>query len=118
VATTAELDGVQWVISGQKVWTSLAHWAQWCFVVARTEKGFKRHAGLSYLLVPLDQPGVEIRPIVQLTGDSEFNEVFFDDARTDGRQGHGRVDIARWRFRRMAAAVPVLARGHHLRRIQ
>ncbi len=83
VSTTAELDGDQWVINGQKVWTSLAHWAQWCFVVARTEKGSKRHAGLSYLLVPLDQPGVEVRPIVQLTGDSEFNEVFFDDARTD-----------------------------------
>ena len=83
VSTTAVLDGDQWVINGQKVWTSLAHWAQWCFVVARTEKGSKRHAGLSYLLVPLDQPGVDVRPIVQLTGDSEFNEVFFDDARTD-----------------------------------
>ncbi|MBO0864375.1 MAG: acyl-CoA dehydrogenase family protein [Mycobacterium sp.] len=83
VSTTAVLDGDQWVINGQKVWTSLAHWAQWCFVVARTEKGSKRHAGLSYLLVPLDQPGVQIRPIIQLTGDSEFNEVFFDDARTD-----------------------------------
>jgi alkylation response protein AidB-like acyl-CoA dehydrogenase len=83
VSTTAVLDGDQWVINGQKVWTSLAHWAQWCFVVARTEKGSKRHAGLSYLLVPLDQAGVQIRPIVQLTGDSEFNEVFFDDARTD-----------------------------------
>jgi alkylation response protein AidB-like acyl-CoA dehydrogenase len=83
VSTTAELAGDQWVINGQPVWTSLAHWAQWCFVVARTEKGSKRHTGLSYLLVPLDQPGVEIRPIVQLTGDSEFNEVFFDDARTD-----------------------------------
>ncbi|MCV7055904.1 acyl-CoA dehydrogenase IpdE1 [Mycolicibacterium gilvum] len=82
VSTTATLDGDEWVINGQKVWTSLAHWAQWCFVVARTEKGSKRHAGLSYLLVPLQQPGVEIRPIIQLTGDSEFNEVFFDDART------------------------------------
>ena len=80
---SAVRDGDEWVINGQKVWTSLAHWAQWCFVVARTEKGSKRHAGLSYLLVPLDQPGVEIRPIVQLTGDSEFNEVFFTDARTD-----------------------------------
>src|SRR6202165_1055628 len=77
VSTTAELDGDQWVINGQKVWTSLAHLSQWCFVVARSEKGSKRHAGLSYLLVPLDQPGVEIRPIVQLTGDSELNEVFF-----------------------------------------
>ncbi|OFJ53744.1 acyl-CoA dehydrogenase IpdE1 [Mycolicibacterium grossiae] len=83
VATSAELDGDQWIINGQKVWTSLAHWAQWCFVVARTEKGSKRHAGLSFLLVPLEQPGVQIRPIIQLTGDSEFNEVFFDDARTD-----------------------------------
>ena len=83
VSTTAVLDGDAWVINGQKVWTSLAHWAQWCFVVARSEKGSKRHAGLSYLLVPLDQPGVEVRPIIQLTGDSEFNEVFFDDARTD-----------------------------------
>lgn len=83
VATSAELDGDQWIVNGQKVWTSLAHWAQWCFVVARTEKGSKRHAGLSFLLVPLEQPGVQIRPIIQLTGDSEFNEVFFDDARTD-----------------------------------
>jgi alkylation response protein AidB-like acyl-CoA dehydrogenase len=83
VSTTAELDGDQWVINGQKVWTSMAHLSQWCFVVARTEKGSKRHAGLSYLLVPLDQPGVEIRPIVQLTGTADFNEVFFDDARTD-----------------------------------
>jgi len=106
VSTTAELDGDQWVINGQKVWTSLAHWAQWCFVVARTEKGSKRHAGLSYLLVPLDQPGVQIRPIVQLTGDSEFNEVFFDDARTDadlvvGQPGDGwRVAMGTLTFER------------------
>ena len=83
VSTSAELRGGQWFINGQKVWTSLAHWAQWCFVLARSEKGSRRHSGLSYLLVPLDQPGVEIRPIIQLTGDSEFNEVFFTDARTD-----------------------------------
>jgi alkylation response protein AidB-like acyl-CoA dehydrogenase len=95
-----------WVINGQKVWTSLAHLSQWCFVVARTEKGSKRHSGLSYLLVPLDQPGVEIRPIVQLTGDSEFNEVFFDDARTDanlvvGEPGDGwRVAMGTLTFER------------------
>src|SRR6201998_122516 len=83
VSTTAELDGHQWVINGQKVWTSLAHLSQWCFVVARTEKGSKRHAGLSYLLVPLDQPGVDVRPINQLTGDSGFKEGFFAEARTD-----------------------------------
>ncbi|WNG92401.1 acyl-CoA dehydrogenase IpdE1 [Mycobacterium sp. ITM-2016-00318] len=106
VSTTAELDGDHWVINGQKVWTSLAHWAQWCFVVARSEKGSKRHAGLSYLLVPLDQPGVEVRPIVQLTGDSEFNEVFFDDARTEadlvvGEPGDGwRVAMGTLMFER------------------
>ncbi len=100
------LDGDHWVINGQKVWTSLAHWAQWCFVVVRSEKGSKRHAGLSYLLVPLDQPGVEIRPIIQLTGDSEFNEVFFDDARTDadlvvGEPGDGwRVAMGTLTFER------------------
>ncbi|MGH3451381.1 MAG: acyl-CoA dehydrogenase family protein [Haloechinothrix sp.] len=82
VATTAVLDGAEWVITGQKVWTSLAHVADWCFVIARTEPGSKRHHGLSYLLVPLRQPGVEVRPIEQLTGTSEFNEVFFDGART------------------------------------
>jgi alkylation response protein AidB-like acyl-CoA dehydrogenase len=77
------LVGREWSITGQKVWTSLAHLADWCFVVARTEPGSSRHHGLSYLLVPMHQSGVEVRPIVQLTGTSEFNEVFFDDARTD-----------------------------------
>jgi alkylation response protein AidB-like acyl-CoA dehydrogenase len=106
VSTTAVLDNDEWVINGQKVWTSLAHWAQWCFVVVRSEKGSKRHAGLSYLLVPVDQPGVEVRPIVQLTGDSEFNEVFFDDARTDaslvvGQPGDGwRVAMGTLTFER------------------
>ncbi|MFI0978818.1 acyl-CoA dehydrogenase family protein [Streptomyces sp. NPDC021093] len=85
VRTRAALspEGDAWVVNGQKIWTSLAHESQWCFVVARSEPGSRRHAGLSYLLVPMDQPGVEVRPIVQLTGTSEFNEVFFDDARTD-----------------------------------
>lgn len=83
VATTAIPDGGQWVITGQKVWTSLAHVADWCFVLARTEPGSRRGAGLSYLLVPMRQPGVTVRPIRQLTGTSEFNEVFFDGARTD-----------------------------------
>jgi alkylation response protein AidB-like acyl-CoA dehydrogenase len=106
VSTSAVLSGDEWIINGQKVWTSLAHWAQWCFVIARSEKGSKRHNGLAYLLVPLDQPGVEIRPIVQLTGDSEFNEVFFTDARTDaglvvGEPGDGwRVAMGTLQFER------------------
>jgi alkylation response protein AidB-like acyl-CoA dehydrogenase len=84
VATSAALEGGDWVVHGQKVWTSLAHWADWCFVLARTSRpqAGSRHAGISYLLVPMPQDGVVVRPIVQLTGDSEFNEVFFDGART------------------------------------
>ena len=82
IATRAVRDGDEFVLEGQKVWTSLAHVAQWAFVLARTEVGSTRHHGLSYLLVPMDQPGVDVRPIRQITGTSEFNEVFFDGART------------------------------------
>ena len=94
VKTIGDLRDGQWHVTGQKVWTSLAHEADWCFVVCRTEAGSQRHRGLSYLLVPMRQPGVEIRPIVQLTGTSEFNEVFFDGARTEadnvvGSRGDG-----------------------------
>ena len=83
VSTTAVPDGDEWVVTGQKVWTSLAHVADWCFVLARSEPGSRRSAGLSYLLVPMRQPGITVRPIRQLTGTSEFNEVFFDGARTE-----------------------------------
>jgi alkylation response protein AidB-like acyl-CoA dehydrogenase len=83
VRTSARLRDGEWHVSGQKVWTSLAHVADWCFVLARTDPGAERHRGLSYLLVPMRQPGVEIRPIRQLTGTAEFNEVFFDDARAE-----------------------------------
>lgn len=92
VATRAELQGDEWVINGQKVWTSLAQQSDWCFVIARTTEGSHRHAGLSYLLVPMDQPGVEVRPIIQLTGTSEFNEVFFDNAKTAQDMVVGEVD--------------------------
>jgi alkylation response protein AidB-like acyl-CoA dehydrogenase len=81
VSTRARLDAGEWHLDGQKVWTSLAQFADWCFVLARTDPAAERHRGLSYLLVPMRQSGVEVRPIVQLTGTSEFNEVFFDDAR-------------------------------------
>ncbi|MBK1785926.1 acyl-CoA dehydrogenase family protein [Prauserella cavernicola] len=106
VSTSARIEGDTWVVTGQKTWTSLAHVADWCFVLARTEPGSRRHAGLSYLLVPLRQDGVEVRPIRQLTGTSEFNEVFFDGARTPasmvvGEPGDGwRVAMATLGFER------------------
>ncbi|WP_107465288.1 acyl-CoA dehydrogenase family protein [Streptomyces sp. MA5143a] len=82
-----------YTVTGQKIWTSLAHEADWCFVLARTEPGSRRHHGLSFLLVPMAQPGrVEVRPIRQMTGTSEFNEVFFDGARAThvvGAEGDG-----------------------------
>ena len=82
VQTRARLEGDAWVIEGQKVWTSWAQWSDWCFVVCRSDPGSSRHHGLSYLLVPMKQPGIEIRPIVQITGTSEFSEVFYNGART------------------------------------
>jgi len=106
VSTAARLEDGEWVITGQKIWTSLAHVADWCFVLARTEPGSQRHRGLSYLLVPLRQDGVTVRPIDQLTGTSEFNEVFFDGARTPadlvvGEPGDGwRVAMATLGFER------------------
>jgi alkylation response protein AidB-like acyl-CoA dehydrogenase len=106
VQTRATRDGDAWVVSGQKVWTSLAHVSHWCFVVARTDPASTRHAGLSFLLVPMRQPGVEVRPIVQITGGGEFNEVFFDEARTGsdlvvGEVGQGwRVAMALLGFER------------------
>jgi alkylation response protein AidB-like acyl-CoA dehydrogenase len=82
VQTRALLDGDRWVLQGQKVWTSMAHFADWAFVVARTEKGSAGPKGLSYLLVPMRQEGITVRPIRQMTGEAEFNEVFFDGAET------------------------------------
>jgi alkylation response protein AidB-like acyl-CoA dehydrogenase len=82
VQTRAVLDGDEWVVDGQKVWTTLAHRAQWCFAVVRTDPDAPPHKGLSYVLVPMDQSGVTVRPLRQMTGTAEFNEVFFDGART------------------------------------
>lgn len=83
VRTRAWREGDDWVIEGQKVWTSLAQFSDWIFVIARSEDGSKGPKGLSFLLVPVDQPGVTVRPIHQITGEAEFNETFFDSARTD-----------------------------------
>jgi alkylation response protein AidB-like acyl-CoA dehydrogenase len=80
--TAAVLDGEEWVINGQKIWTSRAHLANWICVLARTDPAAAKHRGISFLMCPMDQPGVEVRPIKMLNGESEFCEVFFDGART------------------------------------
>ncbi|MEY4229970.1 MAG: hypothetical protein RLZZ362_819 [Actinomycetota bacterium] len=79
--TTAVLDGDEWVINGQKVWTTGGHHADYCFLLTRTDPDAPKHKGISYLLVPMRQPGVEVRGIVQPDGTAEFCEVFFTDAR-------------------------------------
>ncbi|MFY1675750.1 acyl-CoA dehydrogenase family protein [Streptomyces sp. WMMC905] len=92
VRTRAEPDGDSWVVTGHKTWTSMAPQADWCFLLARTEATGAPREDLSCLLVPLDQPGVDVRPIRQLTGTSEFAEVYFDGARSDhvvGAPGDG-----------------------------
>ena len=88
----AVLDGDEWVINGQKIWTSAGHLANWIFVLTRTDPDAPKHRGISFLLCPVDQPGVEVRPIEMLTGESEFNEVFFSDARTAKENVIGEVN--------------------------
>lgn len=82
LGTKAVLDGDEWVVNGQKIWTSSGHTANWIFVLCRTNPEAPKHKGISFLLVPLDQPGVELRPIVNINNRHDFNEVFFTDART------------------------------------
>jgi alkylation response protein AidB-like acyl-CoA dehydrogenase len=94
VATRAVLDGEDWVVNGQKVWSSWAHIADWCILLVRTDADAGRHRGLSYLLLDMHAPGVEVRPLRQITGDPEFNEIFLTDVRVPrtsmlGRPGDG-----------------------------
>jgi alkylation response protein AidB-like acyl-CoA dehydrogenase len=92
LALRAQADGNRWVLNGQKLWSSGAHLANWMFVLARTNRHAPPHRGISMLLVPIDQQGVQIRPIRNITGDTDFNEVFFDDAVTDADLVVGEVD--------------------------
>jgi alkylation response protein AidB-like acyl-CoA dehydrogenase len=111
VRTRAARDGDEWVLHGQKVWCTLAHVAAWCFVLARTDPSSSRHHGLSYLLVPMDQPGFTTRPIRQPTGGEEFSELFLDGARTEaglvvGEVGGGwRVAMGTLGFERGAGSL-------------
>jgi alkylation response protein AidB-like acyl-CoA dehydrogenase len=92
LGTRAVLDGDEWVINGQKIWTSGGHRANWIFVLCRTDPDTTKHKGISFLLCPLDQPGIEVRPLINAARHHDFNEVFFTDARTPAANVVGGVN--------------------------
>jgi alkylation response protein AidB-like acyl-CoA dehydrogenase len=92
IRSTARLDGDEWVLNGQKIWASRAAWADWCFGIFRTDASAERHRGLTFFLCPLDLPGVTVRPIAQLDGDTGFAEIFFDDVRIPFDSNLGEVN--------------------------
>ncbi len=91
LATKAERDGDEWVINGQKVWTTLAHVSNWGMLVARTDPTVPKHGGMTYFVVDMRSPGVDVRPLRQMTGEAEFNEVYFDNVRIPDSQRLGDV---------------------------
>ena len=84
--TRATRHGDEWVVTGQKVWTTFAHHAKWCMLVARTDPDAPKHKGLSYFLMDMEQDAVQVRPLRQITGESEFNELFIEEARIPQRR--------------------------------
>jgi alkylation response protein AidB-like acyl-CoA dehydrogenase len=86
VKTRAVRDGSDWVVTGQKVWTSGAQYSRWCMLIARTDPDAAKHRGLTYFLMDMEQDGVQVRPLRQITGESEFNELFIDGARISDAQ--------------------------------
>src|SRR5262245_13075967 len=91
LSTRAVRDGEEWVLNGQKVWTTLAHVSRWGMIVARTDSEAPKHKGLTYFVVDMHGPGVEVRPLFQITGEAEFNEVYFTDARIPDAERLGEV---------------------------
>src|SRR3984885_3713248 len=91
LATRAVRDGDEWVVNGQKVWTTLAHTASWGLLLARTDPEAEKHRGLTYFVADMHAPGVEVRPLRQMTGDAEFNEVYFTDVRIPDAERLGEV---------------------------
>ena len=117
LGTRAVRDGDEWVVNGQKVWTTLAHTARWGLLVARTDPDQPKHRGLTYFVVDMDQDGVDVRPLRQITGEAEFNEVYFDDARIPdtyrlGEVGDGwRVALTTLMNERVAIGSAIPGRG-------
>jgi len=117
--TRAVLDGDEWVVDGQKIWMTLGMYADWLYVLCRTEPGSQRHKGLSLLMVPVDQPGVDVRPITNMAGEVDFAEVFLTGARTAaenvvGPVGEGwRVGMGALSVERGALMMPMQLRYQH-----
>src|SRR5262245_41064554 len=117
LSTRAVRDGEEWIVNGQKVWTTLAHMARWGMIVARTDPNQPKHKGLTYFVVDMHAPGVEVRPLYQITGEAEFNEVYFTDVRIPdserlGEGGEGwRVSLTTLMNERVAIGGQIPRRG-------